>query len=292
MFSIGADTQEKEYYLFVGNPGVGKSSLINGLIGKKVFESGLSIGEGLTSTLQSYENEGRVFIDTPGLADIAKMKEAAEEIKKALQKNGIYHLFFVFNLKSLRIVKEDLATMDIILDAINHPDLKYNLLINNMKAREMNRLKNKDSMAKFLVHIAKMKYNKASPVFIEEDLDFMDEEGEILTLHNNVKDFILKKSTSMRIYKEQVNDIAWNQYQDLLDVTSKKIQELNEKIKNKDEEIVRLEGNIKRAIDNPPQPQVPQPQVIIIKEESKNTDFWEGLGFFLDIGITLASIFF
>jgi hypothetical protein len=37
-------------------------------------------------------------MDTPGLSDIEMRKKAAEEITKALKKNGKYYLFFVVTL--------------------------------------------------------------------------------------------------------------------------------------------------------------------------------------------------
>jgi ribosome biogenesis GTPase A len=45
---IAAETKEREILLFIGNPGVGKSTLINSLISKQVAKSGVSAGSGLT----------------------------------------------------------------------------------------------------------------------------------------------------------------------------------------------------------------------------------------------------
>ncbi|KAG2947741.1 hypothetical protein PC117_g6561, partial [Phytophthora cactorum] len=40
-------------YLFLGNPGTGKSTLINCLAGAAIFKSGLSYGGGLTKEFQT-----------------------------------------------------------------------------------------------------------------------------------------------------------------------------------------------------------------------------------------------
>ena len=51
----------------VGNPGVGKSCILNSLAGEKLFESGLSIGTGKTYELDIKRSKtGHQFIDTPG----------------------------------------------------------------------------------------------------------------------------------------------------------------------------------------------------------------------------------
>lgn len=77
--------------ILVGNPGAGKSTILNCLVGKSVFEAGVSYGSGKTKTLQMYTAPtGNIFIDTPGLSDVAMMKQAAIEIEKGLRSEGIF----------------------------------------------------------------------------------------------------------------------------------------------------------------------------------------------------------
>ena len=51
----------------VGNPGAGKSSLLNSLAGENLFKSGLNIGRGLTYKLDEAVNDSGHFLDTPGM---------------------------------------------------------------------------------------------------------------------------------------------------------------------------------------------------------------------------------
>ena len=53
----------------VGNPGAGKSSVLNSLSGENLFKSGLSIGKGLTYQLDERVNENGHFLDTPGTVE-------------------------------------------------------------------------------------------------------------------------------------------------------------------------------------------------------------------------------
>ncbi|KAJ0388720.1 hypothetical protein P43SY_011071 [Pythium insidiosum] len=78
----------QEHWIFLGNPGAGKSTLINCLIGKQIFDSGISHGQGLTTYHQQVVVDGIAYMDTPGLADVRIQEQAAEQITMALKKSG------------------------------------------------------------------------------------------------------------------------------------------------------------------------------------------------------------
>ncbi len=75
----GQDPQcANQFTLMIGNPGVGKSILLNALIGQPAFKSGISF------QMHQAPN-GAWYNDTPGLADVKLRQKAAEEICKALK---------------------------------------------------------------------------------------------------------------------------------------------------------------------------------------------------------------
>ena len=47
----------------IGNPGGGKSTILNGFAGQLLFQSGVSIGSGLTKQLESKTLKGITYID-------------------------------------------------------------------------------------------------------------------------------------------------------------------------------------------------------------------------------------
>src|ERR1700688_3908991 len=131
-----AAASDHEYILFVGNPGVGKSTLINSIYGRNVAPSGLSAGVGMTKTFNSYEFNGRTYLDTPGLADAEIRAKAAVEIEKALKQNGRYRIFFVLTLEAGRIKPEDVIKIKTVMDAIRIKDAKFNIIINKVCGAE------------------------------------------------------------------------------------------------------------------------------------------------------------
>ena len=121
----------QQHRLFIGNPGVGKSTLINCLAQKLLFKSGVSIGPGMTTQLQKEKHGGIVYMDTPGLSDVKLRKAAAEAITEALKQNGMYQIFFVVTLESGRVRSEDLTTIKIVLE--NAKDItQYSVIVNKL----------------------------------------------------------------------------------------------------------------------------------------------------------------
>lgn len=123
----------EEIIMILGNPGTGKSTLLNCLIGNAVFESGLTNGAGMGRVLQTYEtDDGTVYMDTPGLADLSREQEAIEAIRAGLTRTGSYRLFFMVRLEGGRVSQEDVVTIDRVLSAINLEDIKFSVIVNKI----------------------------------------------------------------------------------------------------------------------------------------------------------------
>ena len=128
---------ELENILLVGNPGVGKSTIINSIFGEVRAIAGTNPGTGITTIQEGYNFKNRILIDTPGLADVKKRAKSAKEIENALKRGGKYRIIFVIELSAGRIRDEDISTITTVMDAINIPNVKYNVLFNKVTKREL-----------------------------------------------------------------------------------------------------------------------------------------------------------
>eukprot|EP01132_Coremiostelium_polycephalum_P000132 gene132-179_t len=123
--------QVNEVIMFCGNPGVGKSSLCNSVFQKALFSSGVSSVTSLTTQQQTYQYGDKLYIDTPGLADVNTREQAAKEIEQALKKNNNYKIVFVATIESGRLRPTDVSTIETVCDAIKVP-FEYGLVFNKV----------------------------------------------------------------------------------------------------------------------------------------------------------------
>ena len=124
----------------LGNPGSGKSTLLNSLAGEFLFESGISIGKGLTKELGKKKNNIATFLDTPGLDDPKIRNNAAKAITTGLKQNGNYKILFLFTEKNGRILEKDVTTLKSVLNTVPEIGKKYGIIVNKVSKRTLTEL--------------------------------------------------------------------------------------------------------------------------------------------------------
>ncbi|KAG1702230.1 hypothetical protein DVH05_010020 [Phytophthora capsici] len=230
-------------YLFLGNPGTGKSTLINCLARNPVFKAGISYGGGLTSFFQKHEHDGKVYMDTPGLADRTLMKQAAEAITKALRQSGTYKIFFMVRLENGRVVADDLSTIETLISCINLEEVPFTIIINNVKERQFRAMMEKgDAFKKVATLVNAGKYITPSIVFIPTIKELDEEDNAIAPLPDHAAHFIQLEAKSVVIEADRVSDVKIAEYEQVL----KELQKTLEKQQNDNEALRRRMGELEK----------------------------------------------
>lgn len=210
------DESDRTCYLFVGNPGVGKSTFLNNFIGQKLFKSGLSrTGGGVTFQLDTHEVPGKgIFMDTPGLADDGLREQAAAAITEALKKNGFYRIFFVVTLEAGRIHTADKTTMKLILSAA--PITNYSIIFNKVTKRWVNEvLQDKDMQTAFMTKlITDLPRGTNSIYYMVKTAEIDDEDDALFSMPADVKAFI-QDAPGMHIKASEVKDVPASEFAEL-----------------------------------------------------------------------------
>lgn len=184
----------RENRLFLGNPGTGKSTLINCLIGKPKLKSGLSWGGGLTQAYHRVEHNGDAYMDTPGLADSSIAKQAAKAITEALQHGGSYKLFFMMRLQNGRVVSEDVVTLERVLSAIDvdATKIRFSIVFNTVDKAQYALLSQPSSreFASVKRVVNGRRFNTNAFCFIPEIAALSEASDAVASLPQHVYDFV------------------------------------------------------------------------------------------------------
>lgn len=220
--------QNPRYTLFVGNPGVGKSTLLNGILGKIKFPSGFSSGSGLTQTFNCFEhppNSNQFYGDTPGLQDSDKRKEAAAEIEKGLKQGGLYRLVFVVTLEAGRASPDDATTIRLISEAVPR-HIPCLLVINKVTQILCDEINTEEATSELLVSLSPP--GRATMLcLLPEEAQIEDEDNVLPSV--TVMEFLTSQLESLPfspLDASEVQNVKYDQFEDLQQRMSEEIQRL------------------------------------------------------------------
>ena len=205
-----------EKIALVGNPGVGKSFLLNSTIKQNKFKNGFSF-QGVTQKLQIETKNNKDYIDTPGFDDIKNKKATIKEIQKALKLNGNYKIFFVITLEGGRIRNIDAILIEIILQSLeNVPNLTFGIIVNKLDNESLNYLKDEENFLAFHVEFRKLIPSLKSVEQIYLMKKYSNLENGFLPLEDHFFNFI-ENFESTFISSDLVQDLKVSDFEKIED---------------------------------------------------------------------------
>ena len=197
----------------------------------QLFKSGISFGSGMTYQLDKRVVNGVTYMDTPGLDDPDKRKQAAEAITKALRQEGSYQVVFVLTLEEGRIKPADAVTMQMVLRSA--PIKHFGVIFNRLGKETYQKLKKEPEqqevlLAKLTAEQVGLDTNKNDlplpiPIYVERMAELNEKEGAIA----EIKDLELLMS-SLQPYKIDKNKV----YELKIEMYEARLKEVKEQMEH------------------------------------------------------------
>ena len=166
------------HVIFIGCPGVGKSTLINCLGQNVIFNSG-SYCEEKKKICQKKEHKGITYVEITIKKDATSINESIERIQDMIKQRASYQIFFVVTTKKHKVREKDLNAIKSILEN-NRRITSYNLIINKLSKHMYKEFCKMDELKCVFPNGKEMQ--SRSPLLLRHQDDLLDAVNEFTKL--------------------------------------------------------------------------------------------------------------
>merc|ERR1712228_459907 len=175
--------------------------------------------------------DGYWYVDTPGLLDVKMMKEAAEEITKALKLDGNYRVFFILGLDDGRLGAHEKFMISTVLKAA--PDITtFSVILNRVEVEVLQDLNEDPSY----MDEVKTEINEGLPsmtdnILLIERMPEYNSKQDMLwnPLPCHIKNFVVD-APRVEISKENVSEVDVTDWKDMVDKQQQQLNSLRENV--------------------------------------------------------------
>ena len=229
----------------MGNPGVGKSTILNSVAGKYVFKSGVSIGRGMTYELQQVTVGNVTYCDTPGLSDIKLRKEAGQAISSLLKQGGLCKILFVVTLEGGRIRPVDITTIQLIHDAAPEINNNFAIIVNKCSKRMLEKLSKEENwkeLATSLFHGLNDEFIHDAIHLLAENEDLKDADDEFVqpNTFQGFVEFMFIKAPLIDLNPNKVKDVKTDEFEAMHEKFEDALSKLEADLDLKNAEIQKM----------------------------------------------------
>jgi len=215
----------KKNLLFIGNRGVGKSTLLNCIMNKR-FRGELREDQlfGISTQSNMIRVADTTYMSRESLDDEDERKKTAEAITEALKNGGKYQIVFVVTLEAGRVRPADVATMTLVLESANEIT-HYGVIFNNLEESVLREIKEGNLEMEFLTQVS-IEIPLKKPVPVPLFLGYYAEHN-VITCTQKLEEFLLTLFP-IKIKSENVGEISTDNYQALKIKLEKELSFLKE----------------------------------------------------------------
>jgi len=287
-----------------GNPGAGKSTILNHLAGMLLFQSGVSMGGGLTFQLDRRLCNGIELDDTPGLSCTRHREAAATAIKEALDQGGPTQMLFVVKEDDGRVRTSDVTTLKMILEACTELENKYGILVNQVEREVMRKLEDPANRALFEASLFDAIPDRVTAwvCYVEKNADLKSKDDILLPADEHINGLLDGMPVNVKAFVANLpkidlspgmcGDIPHDSFEDLQkrdEDRQEEIKQLREDAERGDAEAkVELEQTIAACDAAMAEQRAEHEEALAKAKEGKG--FMEQLGQFIATGLSLGGV--